>query len=399
MVRTILHVDLDAFYYAVEALDDPSLRGKAVVIGGSMRGVILTASYEARKLGLGSAQPMARALALGSKITIVPPRHERYAEISRAFFEILERFTPLVEGLSLDEAFLDVTQSYALFGDGPAIARAIKDTVQRELGVIASVGVAGSKHVAKIASDLEKPDGLLVVPTGGEAAFLAPLPIRRLWGIGEHAAAVLAPLGVKTIGDLVRLGEAHVASRLGAEGAAGLVRLARGEDDRDVEPERDPVSIGAEDTFAADVTGEDAVRPHLLAAVDRASTRLRAQHLRTRTITVKLKWSDHSLVTRRRTLSVPSADPRELATAASELLASIPGVRARGARLTGVSLSGLVPDDAPRQLGLDDGARRRGEALGAVRDRIAAKFGDDSLIRADVADLARTQAPPVRGKR
>lgn len=399
MVRTILHVDLDAFFYAVEALDDPSLRGKAVVIGGGMRGVILTASYEARKLGLGSAQPMSRALALGDQVTIVPPRHERYAEVSRGFFEILERFTPLVEGLSVDEAFLDVTASRALFGDGPTIARAIKDTVRAELGVVASVGVAGTKHAAKIASDLEKPDGLVVVPTGGEAAFLAPLPIRRLWGIGEHAAAQLAPLGVKTIGDLVRLGERHVASRLGAEHAAGLVALARGEDGRGVEPDRDPVSIGAEDTFAADVTGEDAVRPHLLAAVDRASTRMRAQRLRTRTITVKLKWSDHSLVTRRRTLSVPSADPRELATVATELLGSIAGVRTRAARLTGVSFSGLVPDGAPRQLGLDDGARRRGEALGAVRDKISARFGDDTLIRADVADLGRTQGSPLRGKR
>lgn len=385
----LLHVDLDAFYVSVEQLDDPSLRGRAVVVGGSTRGVILTASYEARRLGLGSAQPMGRALAFGDRVKIVPPRHERYAEVSRAFFAILARYTPLIEGLSLDEAFLDVTASASLFGDGPAIGRAIKAAVARELGVVASVGVAATKLCAKIASDLEKPDGLVIVPAGREAAFLAPLPVRRLWGVGEHTAGLLAPLGVRTIGDLVRLGDRHLAPRLGAGAAADLVRLAGGDDPRAVEPDREAISIGAEDTFDHDLQGADAIVPHLLAAVDRAAARLRGQGQRTRTITVKLKWADHTLLTRRRTLSVASADPRELGAIARELLVGIAGLEGRAARLTGVSLSGLVDDDAPRQLGLDDAERRRGEALGAVRDRIAARFGDDSLVRADVAGLGK----------
>ncbi|HWL86674.1 MAG TPA: DNA polymerase IV, partial [Polyangiaceae bacterium] len=249
--RSIVHVDMDAFYASVEIRDAPALRGKPVLVGGAKRrGVVLAASYEARVFGAHSAMPMAEAMRLCPQATVVPPRHERYAEVSRKVFAIFERYTPLVEGLSMDEAFLDVTESRSLFGDGAAIARAIKSDVSKELGLTASAGVATSKFVAKVASDLKKPDGLVVVPEDreGVAAFLAPLAIERMWGVGPKTSPRLRALGICTLGDLASCDERVLDDMLGSWGRH-VRELARGIDPREVEPDRAAKSVGAEETY------------------------------------------------------------------------------------------------------------------------------------------------------
>jgi DNA polymerase-4 len=381
--RTILHVDLDAFYASVEQRDDPSLRGRPVIVGGhERRGVVCAASYESRRFGVRSAMPMAQALSLCPRAVVLRPRMGHYAEVSASFFAILGRFSPLCEALSLDEAFLDVTGAERLLGDGRAVATAIKRAVRDELELVASVGVATVKLVAKIASDLGKPDGLVVVEPDGVRSFLDPLPIGRLWGVGEVTGRQLAELGIRTFGDVVRGGEALLAARLGREAAARLAALARGEDDRPVEPERRPVSIGSEDTFDRDLRDRAELAVEVLAQADRACARARAAELRARVVVLKVKFADHDLVTRRRTLERATADGREVGRVAEALLAELPGVERRGVRLTGVSLAGLEPKDAPRQLGFDEPERRRGEALGATLDALRERFGDRAIARA-----------------
>jgi DNA polymerase IV len=380
--RTILHCDLDAFYASVEQRDDPSLMGKPVIVGGhSRRGVVSAASYEARKYGVRSAMSMFEAMQLCPKGVVITPRMSHYADVSGEFFAILGEYTPLVEGLSLDEAFLDVTASRSLFGDGVAIARAIKQRVRAELRLVVSVGVAPVKFAAKIASDLRKPDGLVLVE-GNVAEFLAPLPISRLWGVGKVTEQTLRGIGLQTIGDVAKIGERVLAARIGADGAAHLSALARGEDARHVEPERAPVSLGSEDTFERDVHDRAVLIEELLAQGDRVCARLREHGLRARVVTIKVKYSDHELVTRRTTLPRATVDGRVVGRVAGELLALVPDVERRGVRLTGVSLSGLADRDGARQLGFDEKDAERGEHLGDTLDRIAARFGDGVIKRA-----------------
>ena len=383
MQRTILHADLDAFYASVEIRDDPSLAGKPVVVGGdARRGVVLAASYAVRKFGIRSAMSMFEAHQRCKDLVVVRPRMGRYAELSHEFFEILARWSPLVEALSLDEAFLDVTGEERLLGDGPTIARRIKDEVKNELSLIVSVGVAPSKFVAKIASDLGKPDGLVVVPTGTEREFLAPLPVGRLWGVGKVTEEELVRLGLRTIGDLARAGEAVLSVRLGAHAAQRLGALARGEDDRHVEPDRAPVSVGSEDTFERDHRERGPLEIALLAQADRGCARLRALGLRARIVTLKIKYSNHQSITRRATLDRPSSDSRAVSAVARKLLAEVPAIEVRGVRLTGISLSGLEDRDGARQLLLDESTRERGEHLGETLDAIAKKFGGRAVRRA-----------------
>jgi DNA polymerase-4 len=385
-VRTILHCDLDAFYAAVEQRDDPSLAGKPVVVGGpARRGVVCAASYEARRFGVKSAMSMGEALRRCPHAVVLAPRFDRYAEVSASFFGILERYSPLVEGLSLDEGFLDVSGEERLFGDGPTIGRRIRAEVAAELRLTVSVGVADCKLVAKIASDLRKPDALVVVPAGQSAAFLAPLPVSRLWGVGPVTEASLTRLGIATIGDLTRLGPASLGRHLGDE-ASRLVALARGRDDRDVEPDRSPVSLGHEDTFAEDLHARPALHVHLLDQADRVAARLRAQGLRARTVTLKVKYPDFTRLSRRHTLAAATSDGDVLARVARELLAEVPDVEQRGVRLVGVSASGLEDQDGPRQLSLAaagaDMPASRGETLGATLDAIHARFGASAVRRA-----------------
>ena len=382
-MRTILHVDLDAFYAAVEQRDDPALRGRPLIVGGdARRGVVLTASYEARRFGIRSAMPMARALLLCRDVLVVPPRMERYAAVSAQFFAVLHRFSPLVEALSLDEAFLDVTGEERLFGDGPAIARQIKERGRDELALVASVGVATTKFVAKIASDVGKPDGLVVVAPDGVRAFLDPLPVARLWGVGKVTEAQLARLGLDTIGAVARRGPDGLAPTLGRDAARRLATLAAGDDPRSVVPDRAPVSVGHEDTFSRDRFDRAELRVEILAQADRACARARDLGLRARTVTLKVKYADHERVTRRTTLPRATADGRVIGAAAEQLLDAVPGVEGRGVRLTGVSLSGLARKSDPRQLALDEAAQERGEALAETLDRIHERFGGAAVRRA-----------------
>ncbi len=251
-MREILHIDMDAFFASVEQLDDPSLRGEPVLVGGAeRRGVVAAASYEARPFGIHSAMPMAEALRRCRHAIVVPPRRHRYEEVSASIFAVFRRFTPLVEGLSVDEAFLDVTASRGLFGDGEAIARRIRQAIRAETGLTASAGVAPSKFVAKIASDFDKPDGLVVVRPEEVRAFLDPLPIERMWGVGPKAAARLHGLGYVTLRDLAEADVRRLEATLGSWGGE-VARLARGEDEREVVSEREAKSIGAEETYDED---------------------------------------------------------------------------------------------------------------------------------------------------
>lgn len=382
--RSILHVDLDAFFASVEQRDDPSLRGKPVLVGGSReRGVVAAASYEARRFGCRSAMPMAEALRRCPRAIVVPHRFDRYREASRAFFAILGDFTPLVEPLSIDEAFLDATGTERLFGDAADVARRIKERVRAELSLVASVGVAPIKFAAKIASDLDKPDGLRVVAPEELAAFLRALPVSRLWGVGERTQATLESLGLRTIGQVAAYPAAALERRVGPALGAHLAALARGEDPREVTPEHEPVTVGHEETFERDV-GD----PALLDAVVRdqaeaVASRLRRGGLRARVVVLKVKYADFQLLTRRRTLADASCDGAVLGQVASELLARIPvdddhGPRRR-VRLTGVAAAGLERRDAPRQLTFDEADRDRGERLGDLLDDIRDRFGDAAI--------------------
>jgi DNA polymerase-4 len=385
--RTILHVDLDAFFAAVEQRDDPGLRGKPVLVGGSARrGVVAAASYEARRFGIRSAMPMAEALRRCPHAIVVPHRMARYAETSRQFFAILDGFSPLVEPVSLDEAFLDVTGAERLLGDGVAIARAIKARVREELALVASVGVAPSKLVAKIASDIDKPDGLRVVAAAGVAEFLAPLPVARLWGVGAVTQEKLGALGLRTIGDVAGYPPAVLQARLGAHQGTQLAALARGEDVREVEPGGMPVSIGHEETFDMDLGRKDDIAVLLLGQADRVAARLRGLGLRARVVQLKIKYADFRLVTRRRTLDSATVDGTTIGRTAVDMLGELDVAEGRGKRLAvrlcGVSATGLEPRDAPRQLTLAEPVRHRGERLGDAIDRIHARFGSGVVRRA-----------------
>jgi len=380
--RAILHVDMDAFYASVEQRDDPALRGRPVIVGGSARrGVVLAASYEVRPFGVRSAMPMARALRLAPDAVVVSPRHDAYADVSARVFEILESVTPLVEPLSLDEAFLDVTGSRALFGAPAEIARRLRARIADEVGLPASAGIAEVKLVAKIASDLAKPNGQVEVPPGGGAAFLAPLPVSRLWGVGPKSARTLAAMDLETVGDIARRDPAALERRLGPSGRS-LWEQANAIDPRPVIPDRDAKSIGAEDTFDEDLSAVDALASRIHAQALRVAHRLRHAGVRARTVQLKLKRADFTLVTRRATLDEATDDGQVLYRTAAALLAREP---ARPTRLTGVSAQNLVAANAP-QLGMFAPPPTAAQALNRALDAIADRFGAGTVTTADVAD-------------
>jgi DNA polymerase-4 len=396
--RTIVHMDLDAFFASVEQLDRPELRGRPVIVGGvSGRGVVCAASYEARRFGVRSAMPTARALRLCPDGVFLPPRFHRYSELSDRVFGIFRRYTPLVEGLSLDEAFLDVTASRALHGVGADIARAIKRSVRAECGLAVSAGIAEVKFAAKIATDVGKPDGLVEVPPGGTAAFLAPLPIGRLWGVGPVTERALRRIGAITIGDLARLPGAAVAAAVGESAALHLKALAVGDDPREVTPEEEAKSVGAEDTFSEDLTGREPLSRELLSQAVRVGRRMRAAGVEGDVVTLKVKYADFTLVTRRTTLALPTDDDRTLFLAARGQLDRVD--LDRPVRLTGISVSGLVEAGAiaspEGQLGLfavappEDPEARRRRALNAAVDTLRDRFGDAAVGPADLAGRKR----------
>lgn len=375
--RTILHVDLDAFFAAVEQRDRPELRGLPVIVGGDPRGrgVVSAASYEARASGVHSAMSLREAVRRCPDGVFLPVDGRRYQRASRDVMAVLRRFTPLVEPISIDEAFLDVTGSVALFGDGPTIAAAIKTAVREEVGLTASVGVATTKLVAKVASDLRKPDGLVVVEPGSEAAFLAPLPIGRLWGVGEKTATALAEFGVRTIGDLAALPPDVVVRRFGKHGAS-LVDRARGIDPDRVHEGEPAKSIGHEHTFDVDTSDPEVIERALLGMADGVSGRLRSAGVKAATIAVKIRDPSFRTITRQRTLAEPTDMTEPIFRAALEL--ARPEVRGIRVRLLGVTASHLGERD---QLGLfatDDPRRRAAiEAADAIRRR----YGADAVTR------------------
>lgn len=383
--RTILHVDMDAFFAAVEEREDPSLRGKPVVIGadpkeGEGRGVVSTANYEARKYGVGSAMPIARAWRRCPHAVYLPPRGRLYASVSEKVFAIFADYTDLVEPLSIDEAFLDVTASRRLHGDGPAIARAIKERIRGQEALTASVGVAGSKYVAKVASDLEKPDGLVIVEPGTEAEFLAPLPVSRLWGAGPKAQEGFRALGCRTIGEVAALDPGVLARRFGEATGAHFSRLARGVDGRPVRPERERKSLGKETTFGEDVSDRALVERTLLGLCERVAASLRKKGLAGTTVTVKLRFDGFETHTRQRKLPAPVDTVESLWPAARALFREADRPKRR-VRLIGVSLSGF--DAGAAQLGLFEGDRRAVDRrVAAVVDRLSERYGRGSVTRA-----------------
>jgi DNA polymerase-4 len=383
--RVILHVDMDAFYASVEQRDRPELRGKPVIVGAApdKRGVVAACSYEARRFGVRSAMPSRDAGRLCPQAVFVSPDMPRYEEASRKVFAVFERFTPFVEGISIDEAFLDVTGSRRLFGDGAAIARLLKTTVREETGLTASVGVASNKFLAKVASDLGKPDGLTVVPAGREAiaAFLASMPAGRIWGVGDVTQSTLEEHGVRTIGDLQGMTERRLAAIVGGHAASHILRLAWGEDERMVETASEEKSISREHTFPTDVRLAEQVRVVLLDLVEDVGRRLREADRYARTARLKLRWQGFETITRQMALAPPCRDDVTLRQVALRLFASEPLVKP--VRLVGFGVSGLTQTPQWQPSLFDDpvavGGKR--EELSRAVDTIRRKHGADSIVR------------------
>lgn len=375
----VLHVDMDAFYASVELRDRPGLRGRPVVVGGlGGRGVVLSATYEARAFGVRSAMPTGRARRLCPQAVFIPPRHQLYGEVSRAVMAIFRAVTPEVEPLSLDEAFLDVAGARRRLGTPRSIAEQIRRDVREQQSITCSVGVAPVKFVAKIASAACKPDGLLVVPRDGVLAFLHPLPVSALWGVGDKAAEVLARLGLRTVGDIAHVPEATLRRELGTAGSH-LHALARGHDERPVTPRREEKSVGAEETFPADVDDPEVIKQELLRLSGVTAGALRAAGCVARTVTVKLRLASFKTITRSRTLAEPTDVAREVYTAACALYESSGLAGQARLRLVGVRATGLRPAaGSARQLSLGDREAGWREAEQAV-DRIARRFGNGTV--------------------
>jgi DNA polymerase-4 len=388
----ILHVDMDAFFVSVELLRRPELRGRPVIVGAKgARGVVAAASYEARAYGVHSAMASVRATRLCPDATFLPGDHAHYADVSRRVMQVFRDVTPLVEPLSLDEAFLDVAGATRLLGDPPAIARSIRTRILEEEGLTCSVGVAPTKFLAKLASEAAKPKasprgpvfgtGVHVVAPGEELAFLHPLPSRALWGVGPQTQKVLDRLGVRTVGDLADIDEATLAGALGDAHGRHLWRLAHAIDDRPVVPDAAVKSISHEETFAVDLTDPERLAAEALRMADAVARRLRASNVAGRTVTIKVRFHDFHTISRSITLPNPVDGGHDVARAAKELLGQVDA--SGGVRLLGVGVSNLVADAAV-QLSLDDlrpdapGRTGWTEATEAI-DAIRARFGDGAI--------------------
>ena len=384
VTEPILHVDMDAFYASVEVREDPSLTGKPVAVGGGgPRGVVMAASYEARAFGVHSAMPGVRARRLCPNLIFVPPNFTLYRAESDLILQILFSFTPLVEQISLDEAFLDVGGSTRLFGEPVAIAEKIRARVRSERSLVCSVGVAPNKFLAKLASQHAKPDGVVHVPAEKIHEFLDPLPCGALWGVGEQTEAALDRLGVRTVGDIVALPDGVLERAFGPGPAAHLLALAKGEDDRAVVPYEPAKQISAEQTFERDLDALEHIRRELLRLSDRVAQRLRGGGHSARTVTIKVRFSDFKTLTRSRTLPAPTDGAAKIYAAARDLYASLRLHRPR-IRLLGVATSGLVAGSGPEQLRIGERPDRWGAADRAV-DRLRERYGGDTVERAAVA--------------
>lgn len=400
--RAIIHVDMDAFYASVELKDRPEFTGRPVVVGGrpEERGVVAAASYEARGFGIHSAMPMARAVRLCPDLIIMSPRFDRYREESQAVREVLERYSPLIEPLSLDEAFLEVTGSQRLHGPAPTMARHIREAVRRERELSASVGVASSKFVAKVASDLKKPGGLVVVEPGSEEEFLRPLPVSRMWGVGPVTERALGRLGVRTIGDLQRVSASALRPEVGGS-AQRLIQLAHGRDDTPVTPPGRPKSLSAETTFTRDLTDPAEMERVLLGLAEGVAARLRTAGLTARRLTLKVRLADFHTLTRSTTLKEPTHSTEVIYQATSALLRLRADLEGRAVRLLGIAAGHLSPEH-PQQLELF--ARRepsRAERLDRVADEVRRRLGPEALRRGRLLQgrLPTSERPARRRRR
>ncbi|NMC31561.1 MAG: DNA polymerase IV [Veillonellaceae bacterium] len=382
MLRWIIHVDMDAFFASVEQRDHPEYRGKPVIVGGlGNRGVVSTASYEARRFGVHSALPMATARRLCPQGIFLPGDHRKYSRVSGQIMAILDQYSPLVEQISVDEAFLDVTGMEWLYPSPVEIARAIKRQVKEELLLTVSAGVAPNKFLAKMASDLQKPDGLVVVEHGREQEFLRDLPVEKLWGIGDVTAKNLHDKGIRTIGQLARL-EPPQLKRLFGENAATIHNLALGRDDRPVVSGHEAKSIGAEETFERDLFAADDLRSALLALAERVGYRLRREKTAGRTITLKLRYGTFQTLTRRRTLTEPTQIDEIIYRTAVELLEQQGA--GSGVRLLGVTVSQLETE-RPVAPSLFDNQEEKGRQLSAAVDQLRRKFGAPMVVHGRLA--------------
>ena len=377
----ILHVDMDAFYAAVEQRDRPALRGKPVVVGGDAagRGVVSAASYEARSYGIHSAMPSSQAKRLCPHAVFLSPRMNHYAAVSKQIRELFFRYTPLVEPLSLDEAFLDVAGSRRLFGTAERIGLRIQQEIETELGLVASVGVAPNKFLAKLASDLEKPRGFVVVDSGRIEEFLDPLPIGRIWGVGRVTGKAFDRLGIRNVGQLKRLSEKILAEQFGEQGKR-LWQLARGIDNRDVVPDRAAKSISHETTFATDISDNEVLGAWILELAEQVGRRLRRNKLRGRTIHLKVRFCDFRTVNRAMTLENPTDVTQEVYMAAARLLGRLPSDHLP-VRLLGVGLSGFDSGSGRQQLLFDEQSAHRQKRVDVTSDEIREKFGHAALAR------------------
>jgi len=378
----ILHIDMDAFYASVELRERPALRGKPAVVGAlGGRGVVLSATYEARALGIHSAMPMSRARRLCPNLIVLEPHHEKYAQVSGEVMTLFESYTPLVEPISLDEAFLDVARARRLLGPPAKIGATLRAQVAKQHQITCSVGVAPNKFLAKLASRAAKPDGLVVVPRDRVIDFLHPQPVSALWGVGEKTETLLTELGLHTVGDVANTSSVTLERALGSAMGQHLHALAWGEDDREVIADEAEKSIGAEETFDHDIDDAEVIVRELLRQSERVAVRLRKQGLVGRTISIKVRFADFRTITRSRTIADPTDVAREIYLLARGLYLALGLERVR-VRLVGVRATGLAEQaGASRQLAFGEPDRGWREAEQAA-DQAARRFGGDAVVPA-----------------
>ncbi len=382
---TILHIDMDAFYASVAEKDDPTLRGKQVVVGAGARGVVLSANYAARKLGIRAAMPVSRAQRMAPRAIFVHPDHARYSEVSSHVMEIFHSYTPLVEPLSLDEAFLDVTGSKRLKGSGREIGNKIREEIFQTEGITCSVGIASTKFIAKLASQHCKPNGLLEIAPDRVLEFLHPLPVNAIWGVGPKTNEELQKLGLRTVLDIAQTPRSTLIRALGEGTGASLYELAWGRDYRDVTPDEPDKSISAAETFAEDLDDPEEILREFLRLIEKATGRMRKRNLAAQTLSIKVRFSDFKTITRSKTLELPVIGVQESYEVVKKLYLALKLDRAR-LRLVGVSLENLIDQSsAPHQLLLGEREKGWREATEAI-DRATARFGKGSVRPARLVD-------------
>jgi DNA polymerase-4 len=382
MPRYILHVDMDAFYASVEQMDNPSLKGKPLVVGGTVaqRGVVAAASYEARKFGIHSAMPTSQALKLCPSVILLPVRMARYSEISQQIIKIFNDFTPDVEQLSLDEAFLDVTGSLTLFGSAEKIGHEIKNKIKNQTGLTASVGIAPNKFLAKLASDLQKPDGFVVITEENKQQILDPLNVSKIWGVGKVTAAALNKNGINTIKQLRQTPLKTLQTILGNQ-AEDLLLLAQGIDDRPVESHREAKGMSAEQTFPKDISDKNALLEVLFSQVEEVAARLRNEKLQCKTITLKLRYGNFKTITRSHTLNEPTNVSKVLWQQAGKIFEQWHSQSGDALRLLGFGVCGLSPQESGQKSLFGEPADNKLKRVDEVFDKIKKKYGDNSLKR------------------